>query len=187
MTATSYSGATTVSAGTLALVETGNGGTFGSFASAITNSATLELDNTSLATPVTFGAATASIAGAGTINVNAGTAAIVFNKANTFTGPINVNTGILRLTTVATPVGGNAATITVANGAALDVQFALTSTNPLTINGTGNNTFGALTNSSSTAATYAGPITLGSASTIGNQGTALLTLSNASTVIGASP
>jgi autotransporter-associated beta strand protein len=173
---TAYTGATTISGGILALVDSGNGSTIGSFASAITNNATLELDNTSLATAVTFGAATASIAGAGTINVNAGTAAIVFNKANTFTGPLNVNTGTLRVITSATALGASTNTITVANGAALDVGVVLTNTNALVVNGSGPNGFGSLTDSS-VIGTYAGAVSLGSASTIGTSSTFALTVS----------
>ena len=60
----------------------------------------------------------------------------------------------------------------------------MTNTNALTLNGTGIGGSGALINSSTTAATYAGLITLGSASSIvatsGN-----IALSNAGTITGA--
>jgi autotransporter-associated beta strand protein len=174
---TNFSGATTISGGTLALVGNGNLANISSWASAITDNATLELDNTSLATAETLGVA---ISGSGGINVNAGTAAIVLKGAGTFMGNVNVNTGTLRVTTVGTALGASTNTVTVANGAALDVGVVLTNTNALTINGVGPNGFGALTDSS-VIGTYAGAVTLGSNSTIGTSSTFALTVSGAIT------
>ena len=75
--------------------------------------------------------------------------------------------------------------MTVATGAVLDLNGqTMTNTNPLTLNGTGISGGGALINSSTTAGTYAGLITLGSASSImatsGN-----ITISNGGTIGGA--
>ena len=71
------------------------------------------------------------------------------------------------------------------SGAVLDLNgTTMTNTNALTLNGTGIRGGGALINSSTTAGTYAGLITLGSASSIvatnGN-----ITLSNTGTITGA--
>ena len=83
--------------------------------------------------------------------------------------------------------GRNASTVSVASGAVLDLNgTTMTGTNALTLNGTGISGGGALINSSTTAGTYAGLITLGSASSIvttsGN-----ITISNAGTIGGGTP
>jgi autotransporter-associated beta strand protein len=173
--ATSYTGATTISGGTLALSDNGNGDTVGTFASAITDNATLELDNTSLATAETLGVV---VGGSGGVNINAGTAAIVLKGANTFQGNVNVNTGTLRVTTSGTALGAGTNTVTVANGAALDVNVVLTNTNALTISGAGTNGFGALTDSA-VVGTYAGAVTLSGAATIGTSSTFALSVTGA--------
>ena len=75
--------------------------------------------------------------------------------------------------------------ITVNSGAALDLNGqTMTSTGGLTLNGTGISNGGALMNSNITGATYAGLVSLGSASFIMG-GTGAVTLSNAGTVTGA--
>src|SRR5207302_526557 len=86
----------------------------------------------------------------------------------------------LRAITSATALGGNAANITVANGAALDVGMVLTGTNALSIIGSGPNGFGALTDSS-VIGTYAGAVTLAGNATIGTSSTLALTVSGAIT------
>ena len=66
-----------------------------------------------------------------------------------------------------TPLGTTGTGTTVTGGAVLDLNgFTLGTAEPLTLNGTGIANGGALTNSSATAVTYSGLITLGSASSI---------------------
>ena len=71
------------------------------------------------------------------------------------------------------------------DGATLDLNgFTLGTTEALTLNGAGLSSAGALTNSSSTAATYAGLIALGSAASI-NASSGNIVISNAGTITGA--
>src|SRR5207302_5983354 len=82
------------------------------------------------------------------------------------------------LTTSAAPVQradaaafGNAAdAVSVTSGAVLDLNAqTVSNTNPLTLNGTGVGSGGALVNSSATAGSYAGTVALGSDSSIGTK------------------
>ena len=91
---------------------------------------------------------------------------------------IAIGQGILKLGAAGggtnTPLGTTAGITTVsATGAALDLAgFTLGTAEPLTLNGSGINSTGALTNSG-VAASYSGPIMLASASTIGSTNGAL--------------
>ncbi|EAT59359.1 autotransporter-associated beta strand repeat-containing protein [Chlorobium ferrooxidans] len=109
---------------------------------------------------------------------------------STFAGLTTISEGTLRLGSAGsganTPLGTTGNRTVVAEGATLDLNgFSLATAEALTLNGTGvGGTAGALTNSSGTAATYSGLITLGSASSIvANNGN--LILSNAGTITGA--
>jgi autotransporter-associated beta strand protein len=103
--------------------------------------------------------------------------------ANSYTGATEVANGTLQLGT-ATALGASSG-VTVSAGGALDLYGQNVATViPLTLNGSGVSNAGALTNSSSTGATYAGLVDLGSASSVvGVLGT--IDLSNAGAITGA--
>ena len=100
---------------------------------------------------------------------------VLSNAANTFGGSgktFTISAGTVQLGSTTTSLGTALTAVSVTNGAALDVNGqTFTTANPLTLNGTGISGGGALINSSNTAASYAGAVTLGSASTIGSTGT----------------
>ena len=103
---------------------------------------------------------------------------------NTYSGAtsIDANTTIKLGSTSAL---GLTSGVTVNSGGVLDLNGINYSTAiPITINGTGISSGGAIKNSSSTASTYAGLITLGSASSI-IAGIGDITISNAGTISGA--
>ena len=117
----SYTGATTISAGSL---QIGNGGSTGSLSSTstIADNANLTFNLTSNIAQGT-GFSTAAITGTGSLT-QAGTGTVTFNAANTFTGPTAINAGIVNYQN-ATAFGFNSA-ITVASGATAQVQGAIT-------------------------------------------------------------
>ncbi|TAE89987.1 MAG: hypothetical protein EAZ81_11540, partial [Verrucomicrobia bacterium] len=109
---------------------------------------------------------------------------LTLTGANSYTGGTTISAGTLRVGN-ATALGGNAGAVSVSSGAVLDLNgTTMTGTNALTLNGTGINSAGALINSSATAATYAGLVSLGSSSSI-IAGSGNITLSNAGTITGA--
>lgn len=91
----------------------------------------------------------------------AGTGRLVLSGANTYTGTTTINVGTIQLghtSALGTIAGGTSVT----SGAELDLAgFTLSTSEPLTLNGTGI-ADGALFNSSATGATFNGAITLGS-------------------------
>ena len=99
---------------------------------------------------------------------------ILSNTANTFgsaSTTFTIGAGTVKLGAATTSLGVAANSASVTSGAVLDANGkAYTTTNTLTINGTGTGA-GALTNSTG-AASYAGAVALGSASTIGSTATA---------------
>ena len=110
---------------------------------------------------------TGVISGTGALT-KAGTGTVTFSGANTYSGGTTVSAGTLKLGS-ATAAGTGA--ISVSNGGALDLNGqTLTSTGALTLNGTGVSSGGALLNSSGTAATYAGAVTLASDASYGGSG-----------------
>ena len=123
-----------------------------------------------------------AITGTGNLTV-VGSGTLTLSGANTYSGTTTVNSGITLKTGSATALGIGA--VTVASGGALDLAGqTLTSTGTLTLNGAGISSSGALFNSSSTGATYAGPLALGSASTI-NGSSGSITLSSTGSITGA--
>jgi len=162
---------TTISAGTLQL---GNGGTSGTLGSgAVTNNGTLVFDRTD----AYGGTVSNPISGSGGVTLSQGT--LTWGGANTYTGVTTINLGTLQLGAAGALGDGtsNTSGVTVASGGALDLAgFTPAATVGLTLNGAGVGGSGVLTNSSVTAATYAGTVTLQSASSVG--GTGQLTLSN---------
>ncbi|MBU3624420.1 autotransporter-associated beta strand repeat-containing protein, partial [Polynucleobacter sp. AP-Latsch-80-C2] len=206
-----YSGTTTISAGTLKLANV-SGTTIPTTAAISMSGGTLDLDgysqiiaalNSTGGTPyvtnsglsdvtLTFGGASpGSFSGviqdgtkkiALTLN-SSSSGTLTLSGTNTYSGGTTISAGTLKVGN-ATALGSNSGAVSVASGAALDLNgITMTATNALTLNGTGISSGGALLNSNSTAATYAGLITLGSASSIIG-GTGLITLSNSGTITG---
>jgi autotransporter-associated beta strand protein len=100
-----------------------------------------------------------------------GTGTWTLSGANTYTGTTTISAGILKLGASTSALGTIAGITSVTTGAVLDLNgFTLSNAEPLTLNGTGISTGGALINSSATGVTYNGAITLGSASSIGATG-----------------
>jgi autotransporter-associated beta strand protein len=112
-----------------------------------------------------------TVTGAGT-----GLVRILTQAYNGFTGNVNVNSGTLQINN--TNSLGNTAgrTVTVASGAAFDMQAANVPQN-IVLNGTGVTSGGALINSSVNAASTASPISLAGNSSVGGNGTGGITLS----------
>ena len=167
-----YGGITTLSAGTL---QIGNGGTAGSLGTgAVTNTAALKFNRSDLITISNL------ISSTGTVE-QAGSGTLTLSGSNTYSGGTTISAGTLKAGS-ATAFGTNA--IIVNSGAVLDLNGkTMTSTGGLTLNGTGIAGGGALINSSATAATYAGLVTLNSDITI-TGGTGKITLSNTGTING---
>ena len=121
------------------------------------------------------GGDTVGIAGAtGITKLATSTGTVFLQSANTFTGPVAINAGIINISNgnALGTVGGQSG-VTVASGAALQMQGGITTNaQPLSLNGTGVASSGALDNVSG-ANTYAGPITLAAASTITSAGGSL--------------
>ncbi|MDB5104230.1 MAG: filamentous hemagglutinin N-terminal protein, partial [Fibrobacteres bacterium] len=167
--------------------------TLGAAASVIAGTGAITLSNAGTITGATFGL-TLGGASNGTLASILGTTSGTLTKqdagtwtlssANTYTGLTTVSGGILKLASN-DALGTAAGATTVATGAALDLNgIAYTTAEPVTLNGTGLASAGALQNSSATGATFAGLLTLGSASSI-IAGTGAITLSHTGTVTGA--
>jgi autotransporter-associated beta strand protein/surface protein len=109
--ANTYTGATTISAGTLSI---GNGGTSGSVAGNIANNATLIIDRSDNLTYAGVISGTGSVTkeGAGTFTLSGN---------NTYTGATNINTGTLQLSTANERIS-NSSALTVAGGATFDLN-----------------------------------------------------------------
>lgn len=101
------------------------------------------------------------ISGTDTTLTKSGIGKVILTGANTFTGAVNVNAGVLNLQN-ATAAGTAAGGVTVANGAALELQGGITiGAEALTLNGTGIAGAGALRSISGTNS-WNGAITLAS-------------------------
>lgn len=114
-----------------------------------------------------------------------GTGTLILRNQNSYSGTITISAGTLKAsgTTMATSAAG----ITIQSGAALDLSGqAITDAETLTIAGTGLTAapVGVITNSSGTAASYAGSVILGGDSSIG--GTGAITIAGAVTETGGS-
>jgi autotransporter-associated beta strand protein len=104
-----------------------------------------------------------------------GTGTLTLGGANTYTGVTTVSAGVLAVTS-ATGLGGTADATTVASGAALQVSGGIGIAEPITLNGTGISTDGALRKLGSNTTTLTGAISLGSAARI-NSDAGTLTIS----------
>jgi filamentous hemagglutinin family protein len=134
-----------------------------SIGGSVSNVTTLTINSTSALSEITgaVGGSTALVkSGAGGV--------LTLSGANTYTGGTTISAGTLKIGH-ATALGGSGGAVSVTDDAALDLNgTSMTNTNTLTLRGSGISGGGALTNSGNTAATYAGNIVLGSASSIGS-------------------
>ncbi|WP_216240090.1 YDG domain-containing protein [Polynucleobacter sp. JS-Polo-80-F4] len=106
----------------------------------------------------------------GTSVTKQGTGLLTLNGLNTYTGGTTVTAGTLQAGS-ATAFGASSSAISVASGASLDLNGqVISNTNAATIAGSGVSSNGAITNSSSTAASYAGTVAMSAASSIGTSG-----------------
>jgi autotransporter-associated beta strand protein len=202
-----YTGATTINAGTLSVATIGNGGVSGNMGAATNASANLVLGGGTLlytgatastdrnfiltngttstinisANTFTWNGASTSTSGAIT---KAGAGTLIWNGANAYTGLTTISAGIVQLGNT-TALGTAAAGVSITSGAALDLNgLNISNAEATTINGTGVASSGVIYNSSTTPATYAGLLTLGSASTIIG-GAASINFTNKGTITGA--
>ena len=158
-----YLGGITISGGILQIGDgsTAGGGSLGLASGPVANSAGLVVNR-----PLgdIFAAANVISGAGGITNIGAGT--LQLNSANTFTGPLAVNAGIVQLGN-STALGTTAGATYVASGATLDFNGINPGAEPITAQGVGTDGNGALINNSSagtpqpTAVTLAGDITLG--------------------------
>ena len=131
---------------------------------------------------VNDGQSSASVISGGNIT-KSGTGTFYLAGANTHTGVTAISAGTLELGSTAA-LGTTAAGTTVTSGAALDLNgMNYTTTESLTISGTGVGNSGAVFNSSSAVTRFAGLITLGSTSSIVG-GAGSINISNTGTITG---
>ena len=155
--------ATIVSSGTGGLTLTGNVNN-GGYALTIDG-----VNPTSITTGV--------ISGSGGLNKN-GSGKLTLTGTNTFTGATNINAGVVNIQN-ATALGTTAGAVTVASGAALELQGGITvGAKALTLNNAGVSSAGALRNISG-ANTWGGAITLSTNAARINSDAGTLTLSGA--------
>jgi fibronectin-binding autotransporter adhesin len=160
----SYTGTTTIDAGTLTVGVAGQLGS-GTYAGAIGIASGATFKYSSSVHQVLAGV----ISGAGAItkDTNA-TAELWLRGANTYSGAITINSGAILLDNSAA-LGTSAVTVA-ASGANLNL-YGNSIANNLTLNGTGTSSSGALVNSrSGTTASNSGTVTLAAASSIGGAG-----------------
>ncbi|NKA16744.1 MAG: hypothetical protein EBV74_02310, partial [Alphaproteobacteria bacterium] len=192
-----YTGVTTINAGTLSVATIGNGGVAGNLGQAtnsatnivlgggtlkytgstastnraftISDSTTGTFEVSTAATDLTISGAAASTSGALT---KTGSGRLILSGANQYTGVTTISEGVLQASN-ASALGTAASGTTVANGAALEITTTINA-EALTLNGSGISSGGALRNVSGNN-TYAGAITQASDSRI-NSDSGILTL-----------
>ena len=156
-----YTGGTTISAGTLQ-------GNTTSLQGNMTNNGTVVFDQ------ATTGTYSGTMSGTGAVTKqNTGT--LVVSGANSYSGATTISAGTLQLGASSSgansALGTAAAGTTVSSGAALDLNgYSIATGEALNLSGTGIGNTGALTNSSGTASTYNGTVTLAANSSIGGAG-----------------
>jgi autotransporter-associated beta strand protein len=95
-----------------------------------------------------------------------GSNTLTLSGNNTYTGATSVGAGTLQVGS-ATALGDSGTGTTVASGAALAVSGGITAAEPLTLNGTGINSGGALRTADATSNTWSGAISLPTDSAVG--------------------
>jgi len=176
----SYTGATTVSTGTIQL---GGGGSLpGASALSVSAGATFDLNSNSTTIGSLSGAGnvlletatltegvnntttafSGSLSGAGSL-IKAGTGSLSLTSSNNYSGT-TIAAGTIILGN-ANALGSNSGMTTVNSGGTLDLDGQTLGSYPITLSGTGASQGGALYNSSATAASVSGTVTLASAST----------------------
>ena len=167
--ADSYSGGTTIQAGTLQL---GNGGATGGITGNVTDNATLAVNETGNLT------LSGTISGSGTL-IKAGSGTVTLSGPNTFTGGVTLSAGTLLLN--ATGAAGTGA-VSIASGSTLSLGTINQTISVLSGAGSVNLGTATLTEGSSAATTLSGAIT--GAGTLVKQGSGTLTLSGSSNFSG---
>jgi filamentous hemagglutinin family protein len=180
--ANSYTGSTTISAGTL---QVGAGFTTGTLGSgAVTNDSALIFNRSNDLTVASV------ISGTGTLTkLGAGT--LTLSGVSSYTGTTTISAGALRLGAAGngtnSPLGTVAGGTVVASGGTLDLfGFSLSTAEPLSITGSGDGGTGrngALVNFSGTSVTYSGLLSLGGNATI-FPSSGSINLSNTGTITG---
>ena len=131
--------------------------------------------------PLTIGGVI-SDGGSGYTLSKAGPGTLMLTAANTFSGGVNVNAGILNVQN-STSLGAATGAVNVAGGGSLQFQGGITVTNPLTISGLGaSGQNGALVNVSGTNTFNGGTLTLGANAAISADGGTLSLTSTGSTI-----
>jgi len=167
-----YSGLTTVSAGTLSI---GGGGITGSITGNIVDNATLVFNRSDALTYA------GSISGAGAV-VKQGSGKLTLTGSSSYSGLTTVAGGALNIQNSAA-LGSSAAGAVVSAGAALELQGGLAvAAEPLSLSGAGVSNGGALRNISGTN-TYSGAVTLAANSRINSDAGRLVL--NSGTIAGA--
>jgi autotransporter-associated beta strand protein len=171
-----YTGATIVNAGTFQIGNNSGAALFGG--SAISNNATLRFQNANNSLIVS------NLSGPGSLFVEGNSGEVALSGINTFSGATTVGQNA-RLSVYGATNGslaslGTTPGITVLSDGAFFTTVSGNYTQALTLSGDGfaSETTGALRVGSNGAA-WSGPIALASAASIGNDGTATLTISNA--------
>ncbi len=151
--ANSYTGATTISTGVL---QIGNGGTTGSLSasSALSNDGILAFNRTDAVVQGTDFAGV--ISGSGGV-IQAGSGMLTLNGDNTYAGETNVRAGTLEVTSNNALGTGDAGTTVSSGGTLLLNNVNYSTSEALTLNGSGVDNGGALRNSGTS--TYTGAIT----------------------------
>uniref|UniRef100_UPI0025FEA18F autotransporter-associated beta strand repeat-containing protein n=1 Tax=Limnohabitans sp. Rim8 TaxID=1100718 RepID=UPI0025FEA18F len=168
--ANTYSGSTTITAGTVRVGPT-SAGTLGT--GNVINNATLEFNRTDTHSVSNV------ISGSGSVT-KLGTGTLILTGANSYTGATTVSDGTLAISH-ASGLGGTGAGTSVANGATLDLRGAAVGAEAITLNGgtltasTGPSSLsGAVNLTSASVLSGAGALTLSGAITSNSNGLAIL-------------
>jgi autotransporter-associated beta strand protein len=152
-----YTGSTTISAGTLEIASSGRLGG-GSYGGNISNNGAFLYSGTNNQS------LSGVISGTGALTQNNSSSTLTLSGSNTYTGNTTVSAGILNIQH-SNALGGSANGTIVVSGAVLQLQGGITiASEALTLNGSGVSNGGALINSSGNNE-WAGNITIGSALT----------------------